>query len=92
MRFCTVNILVGNVRDYDFYQKNVNLIKGVSRIWNVPIHLTESANNSNFNKTMLTKDNNSDDVCTIQYTHTNDCSLLITAMVNENRMFDHILN
>lgn len=79
---CTVNILVGNVRDYNFYRKNVNLIKGVSRIWNVPIHLTESVNNSNSNRTMMTKDNNSDSIC-VQYTHTSDCSLLITAMVNE---------
>ncbi|KAG5330802.1 SYVC ligase, partial [Acromyrmex heyeri] len=76
-----VNILVNNVRDYNFYRENVNLIKGASKIWNVPIHLTESANDSNFNR-MMTRDNNSDgnDVCTVQYMHTNDCSLLITAM------------
>ncbi|KAG5326644.1 SYVM2 protein, partial [Pseudoatta argentina] len=76
-----VNILVNNVRDYNFYRENVNLIKGASKIWNVPIHLTESANDSNFNR-MMTRDNNSDGdgVCTVQYMHTNDCSLLITAM------------
>lgn len=76
-----VNILVSNVNDYNFYRKNVNLIKGVSRIWNVPIHLMESANDGNFNR-MTMIDNNSDrkDVRTIQYTHTNDCSLFITAM------------
>ncbi|XP_071563065.1 valine--tRNA ligase, mitochondrial isoform X1 [Temnothorax nylanderi] len=77
-----VNILVGNVSDYDFYQKNVNLIKGVSRIWNVSIHLTESANNGNFNRMTTAQNNNSNDggVYTIQYMHTNDCSLLITAI------------
>ncbi|XP_011704561.1 PREDICTED: valine--tRNA ligase-like isoform X3 [Wasmannia auropunctata] len=70
-----VNILVNNVRDYNFYRENVNLIKGVSRIWNIPIHLTESVNDGNFNET--TRDNNG--VWTIQYMHTNDCSLLIRA-------------
>ncbi|XP_018347132.1 PREDICTED: valine--tRNA ligase, mitochondrial-like isoform X1 [Trachymyrmex septentrionalis] len=76
-----VNILVNNVRDYNFYRENVNLIKGASKIWNVPIHLIESANDGNFNR-MMTRDNNSDGdgVCTVQYMHTNDCSLLITAM------------
>lgn len=73
----------------------MNLIKGVSRIWNVSIHLMESANDDNFNRMMMTMmtDNNSDrkDVCTIQYTHTNDCSLFITAMVNEKIQFDRIL-
>lgn len=76
-----VNILVNNVRDYNFYRENVNLIKGASKIWNVPIHLIESANDSNFNR-MMTRDNNSDGdgICTVQYMHTNDCSLLITVM------------
>ncbi|XP_025987629.1 valine--tRNA ligase, mitochondrial isoform X2 [Solenopsis invicta] len=72
-----VNILLGNIRDYNFYRENVNMIKGVSRIWNVSVHLTESANDGNFNETR----NNSDGgVYTIQYTHTNDCSLFITVM------------
>lgn len=83
---CTVNILVGNVHDYNFYRENVNLIKGVSRIWNVPIHLRESANDDNFNGMTITRENNSDgdsSACSVQYIHTNDCSLLITNMVNE---------
>ncbi|KYN35996.1 Valyl-tRNA synthetase, mitochondrial [Trachymyrmex septentrionalis] len=86
-----VNILVNNVRDYNFYRENVNLIKGASKIWNVPIHLIESANDGNFNR-MMTRDNNSDGdgVCTVQYMHTNDCSLLITAMVS-GKMRSHML-
>ncbi|KYN06455.1 Valyl-tRNA synthetase, mitochondrial, partial [Cyphomyrmex costatus] len=76
-----VNILVNNVCDYNFYRENVNLVKGASKIWNVPVHLTESTNNDNFNR-MMTKDNNSDGTCTVQYTHTNDCSFLITAIVS----------
>ncbi|KYQ52374.1 Valyl-tRNA synthetase, mitochondrial [Trachymyrmex zeteki] len=77
-----VNILVNNIRNYNFYRENVNLIKGASRIWNMPIHLTESVNDGNFNR--MIKDNNSDSnsACTVQYIHTNDCSLLITVMVN----------
>ncbi|XP_012528104.2 valine--tRNA ligase, mitochondrial isoform X3 [Monomorium pharaonis] len=71
-----VNILIGNVRDYNFYRENVNLIKGVSRIWNVSIYLTESANN-NFSET-TTRDNSDGGICTIQCMHTDDCSLLIT--------------
>jgi len=36
------------------------------------------------------RDNNSDGgVCTIQYIHTNDCSLLITAKVNGKIVLDH---
>jgi len=81
--------LIGNVHDYNFYRENVNLIKGVSRIWNVSIHLTESANDGNFNGIMM-RDNNLDGgVCTIQYIHTNDCSLFITAKVN-GKIIDHI--
>lgn len=74
-----VNILVNNVHDYDFYLENINLIKGASRIWNVPIHLTESINDDDFHN-KATKDNyNSDDnsIYTIRYIHTNDCALLI---------------
>jgi len=82
--FYTVNILVNNVHDYDFYRENINLIKGASRIWNVPIHLTESINDDDFHK--ATKDNydNSDDngIYTIRYIHTNDCALLIAVTVN----------
>ncbi|KAL0106283.1 hypothetical protein PUN28_016182 [Cardiocondyla obscurior] len=75
-----VNILVGNAHDYNFYQENVNLIKGVSRIWNVSIH--PMTNNDNFNKTIAMKNNNSngDGISTIEYRHTNDCSFLITVM------------
>lgn len=78
------------MRDYNFYRENVNLIKGASKIWNMPIHLTESANDGNFNR--MIRDNNSDDdgVCTVQYMHTNDCSLLITAMVSR-KMQSHTL-
>ncbi|KYM77237.1 Valyl-tRNA synthetase, mitochondrial [Atta colombica] len=83
-----VNILVNNVRDYNFYRENVNLIKGASKIWNMPIHLTESTNNGNFNR--MIRDNNSDGVCIVQYMHTNDCSLLITAMVSR-KMQSHTL-
>nr|XP_012217510.1 PREDICTED: valine--tRNA ligase, mitochondrial-like isoform X1 [Linepithema humile] len=74
-----VNILVNNLCDYNFYQENVNMIKGVSRIWNVPIHLVESMNDSNFNKvtTVTGSDNNSNSgVYTIRYRYTDDCLLL----------------
>ncbi|XP_011864369.1 PREDICTED: valine--tRNA ligase, mitochondrial-like isoform X1 [Vollenhovia emeryi] len=76
-----VNILVGNMRDYHFYLENVNLIKGVSRVWNVRV--TESASDDNFNRMMTTTNDNNFDggsICTIQYMHTNNCSLLITVM------------
>lgn len=69
-----VNILTNNIDDYDFYKNNVNLIKGVSRIWNVPILLTESANDGDiYNETR----GNDDGIYTTRYTHTNNCSLLI---------------
>ncbi|XP_014482255.1 PREDICTED: valine--tRNA ligase, mitochondrial-like isoform X2 [Dinoponera quadriceps] len=61
-----VNILTGDARDYDLYKDNVNLIKGVSRIWNVPIHLTRDCE-------MARKDNHDE----IRYVHTDDCSLHI---------------
>lgn len=83
--FYTVNILVNNVHDYDFYLENINLIKGVSRIWNVPIHLTESINDDDFhNKATKNNYDNSDDngIYTIRYIHTNDCALLIAVTVN----------
>jgi len=81
--------LIGNVRDYNFYRENVNLIKGVSRIWNVSIHLTESANDRNFNGIIMRDNNSNGGVYTIQYIHTNDCSLLITAKVNGKIVLDH---
>ncbi|XP_029166045.1 valine--tRNA ligase, mitochondrial-like isoform X2 [Nylanderia fulva] len=69
-----INILTSNIDNYDFYKKNVNLIKGVSRIWNVPIHLTESVNDSDF---CNEKRGNDSGIYTIRYIHTNHCSLLI---------------
>lgn len=81
-----VNILVNNLCDYNFYQENMNLIKGVSRIWNVPIHLVESMNDSNLNKiiTATRSDNNSDSgVCTIRYKCTDDCLLIIAVTVSK---------
>ncbi|XP_029679139.1 valine--tRNA ligase, mitochondrial-like isoform X1 [Formica exsecta] len=82
-----VNILVNNTHDYDFYQENVNLIKGVSRIWNVPIHLTESFNDGNFHNE-TTRDNNDNGIYTTRYIHTNDCSLLIA--VTDASMLEQI--
>ncbi|XP_014598391.1 PREDICTED: valine--tRNA ligase-like isoform X1 [Polistes canadensis] len=37
-----VHIVVDNLEDHEFYTKNINLIKGASRIWNVSIHLKEN--------------------------------------------------
>lgn len=60
-----VNILTTNEEDYNLYKENVNLIKGVSRIWNVPICLMK-------NHEMITEED-------VRYIHTDNCSLLITA-------------
>ncbi|EFN78371.1 Valyl-tRNA synthetase, mitochondrial [Harpegnathos saltator] len=62
-----VRILTTNMQDYDLYKDNVNLIKGVSRIWNVSIYLTKDY------ETM--KKDNCDEIL---YVYTDDCSLLIT--------------
>lgn len=72
------------MHDYDFYRENVNLIKGVSRIWNVPIHLTESANDGDFRNETTKGNDNPDDggIYTTRYIHTNDCLLLIAVTVN----------
>ncbi|XP_072756562.1 valine--tRNA ligase, mitochondrial isoform X2 [Anoplolepis gracilipes] len=77
-----VSILVNNMYDYDFYQENINLIKGVSRIWNVLIHLTESVNDGDFHNEIVKGNNDNFDnssIYTTRYIHTNDCSLLIAA-------------
>lgn len=67
-----VGILTENLQDYDLYKNNVNLIKGVSRIWNVPIYLTKDYEAAR-------QENRSE----IRYDHTDDCSLLIAIAVSE---------
>lgn len=81
------------MHDYDFYRENVNLIKGVSRIWNVPIHLTESANDGDFRNETTKGNDNPDDsgIYTTRYIHTNDCLLLIAVTVNEKTVFYRFL-
>lgn len=74
----TVNILLGNECDYNFYRENVNLIKGVSRIENVYIYLEESMKNDN--EDLSTDSNN---VYTTRYMYRNDCSLLFAVKVSE---------
>lgn len=72
-----VTILLNNECDYNFYQENINLIKGVSRIKNVCIYLKGLMKNDNFNETTRDFNTDSNNVHTTQYLHTNNCSLLI---------------
>lgn len=76
------------MHDYNFYRENINLIKGAGRIWNVPIHLTESFNDDDFHsETIRGYNDNSDDngIYTTRYIHTNDCALLIAVTVKTMR-------
>lgn len=62
------------MQDYDLYKDNINVIKGVSRIWDVPIHLAKDYETA--------ETNNHDE---IQYAHTDDCWLLIAITVRGKR-------
>lgn len=84
--------MVANVDDYNFYRENVNLIKGVSRIWNTSIHLMESMNSENSNETTITRNDTArilgnSNVYTACYKHKDDCLLLISVMVNNNNSY-----
>lgn len=37
-----VHVVVDNSENHEFYTKNINAIKGASRIWNVSIYLKEN--------------------------------------------------
>jgi len=85
-----VGIFVGNMDDYNFYQENVNLIKGVSKIWNISIHLAKSINDSDLNETIMIRSDyeipTGANICGIWHKH-KDCLLFISVMVNKRYIY-----